>query len=313
MKTENYPMSKTLQALKLPASDAEGITDSPKRFPDGAQYRFEIPSTESPRALKAVFEEADRLKLTIHRMSQGSGVMMLSDDEIREMLRIGKDRGIEVNLFVGPRASFDIGGMWNAPSGKFIQWQIRGQDQFLYALEDVKRACDLGCRSILLADFGLIQVVGQLRAQGQFPRNLVIKTSAVMAPANAATCRLLEQIGGNTINLATDLTVHQVGAIRRVVDVPIDLYVEAPDGLGGFVRHYETLELIRVGAPLYIKLGLRNSPDIYPAGMHVENTAIALSRERVRRTKLVHDLIQRYDPAATMSRSGAKDLGIPEI
>ncbi len=313
MNPKDYPMMSALQSLGLPSGDSEGTADSTKRFPDGAQYRFEIPSTETPKMLKAVIEEADRYGLTIHRMSQGSGAMLLSDEEMREMFRMGKDRGMEVNLFVGPRANYDTGGMWAAPGGKVIQLQLRGQDQFVYALEDVKRACDLGCRSILLADFGLIQVVGQLRAEGKLPRNLIIKTSAVMAPANAATCRLLEQIGGNTLNLATDLNVNQVGAIRKVVKAPIDLYVEVPDGLGGFIRHYETPELIRVGAPLYVKFGVRNSPDIYPMGQHFEATSIALSRERVRRCKLVHDLIQRYYPSAVMSKAGAKDLGIPEI
>jgi hypothetical protein len=42
-------------------------------------------------------------------------------------------------------------------------------------------------------------------------------------------------------------------------------------------------ELIRVAAPIYLKFGLRNSPDVYPSGTHLENTVIALSRERVRR------------------------------
>lgn len=313
MNPSQYPMIASLQSLGLPSGDAGGLADSPKRFPDGAQYRFEIPSTETPKMLKAVIEEADQLGVTIHRMSQGSGVMMLTDAEIREMLRMGKDRSMEVNFFVGPRANYDIGGMAASPGGKVIQWQIRGQDQFVYALEDIKRACDLGCRSILLADFGLIQVVSQLRAEGKFPRNLIIKTSAVLAPANAATCRLLEQLGGDTLNLATDLTVSQIGAIRQATKVPIDLYVEVPDGLGGYIRHYETPEIIRVGSPVYVKFGVRNSPDIYPMGQQFEGAAIALSRERVRRCKLVHELIQRYDPKAVMSKPGAKGLGIPEI
>ena len=76
-----------------------------------------------------------------------------------------------------------------------------------------------------------------------------------------------------------------------------DLYVEAPDNIGGFIRHYETPEFIRVAAPLYIKLGLKNSPDIYPCGTHIEATAIALSRERVRRARLVLDVIERYGPS----------------
>ena len=43
--------------------------------------RIEIPSTEGPRALAAVLEEANRLGVTIHRVSQGSGIWMLTDEE----------------------------------------------------------------------------------------------------------------------------------------------------------------------------------------------------------------------------------------
>ncbi|MFN8005497.1 MAG: hypothetical protein U0V70_00420 [Terriglobia bacterium] len=42
---------------------------------DGAQYRFEIPTVEGPRCLKAVIEEAQKHRLIIHRVSQGSGIM----------------------------------------------------------------------------------------------------------------------------------------------------------------------------------------------------------------------------------------------
>src|SRR5690242_3477826 len=184
--------SSALKRLGLPAADAHGFPESKQRFPDGAQFRFEIPSTESPRMLRALIEEANRYGIPIHRISQGSGIMMLTDDEIREMLTIGRDYGMEVNLFVGPRANFDIGGMWAAPSGKFIQWQVRGQDQLRFAIDDVVRACDLGCRSVLLADIGLIWVIAEMRRDGKLPRNLVIKTSAVMALANSAACKVAE-------------------------------------------------------------------------------------------------------------------------
>jgi hypothetical protein len=97
-----------------------------------------------------------------------------------------------------------------------------------------------------------------------------------------------------------------------VVDLPLDIYVEAPDDFGGFVRHYEVPEMIRVAAPMYVKMGLRNSPGIYPVGLHLEATAIAMSRERVHRAALVLDIIRRYAPQATTSAAGAADLGIPE-
>ncbi|MBK1879172.1 U32 family peptidase [Pelagicoccus mobilis] len=299
--------------MSIPTSDT--LTTSEKRFADGAQYRIEIPSTESPEAFKIAIDEADRIGCPVHRVSQGSGIQMLSDDQIREYSHIGADRGIEVCLFTMPRAGFDVGGMWNAPAGKFIQWQVRGADQLRYSIDEVKRACDLGIRSFLLADIGLIEMVSDLRNSGELPKNLIIKSSAVIAPANPASCKILERLGSDTINVATDLTLPQLSAIRSVTSAPIDMYVESPDGLGGFVRHHETPDMIKYASPLYIKLGLRNSPDIYPCGKHIESLAHNLTLERVRRSKLVYDLIQRQAPEAVMSVPGtsASDLGVPEV
>ena len=62
--------------------------------------------------------------------------------------------------------------------------------------------------------------------------------------------------------------------------------MEGPDDFGGTVRHYETAEVVRLAAPVYLKYGLRNSPPLYPSGAHLEATVIALSRERVRRAEI---------------------------
>ena len=160
---------------------------------------------------------------------------------------------------------------------------------------------DLGIESILVSDIGLLAIMGKMKAAGDLPAGLIMKTSVMMAPANPASARVLEDLGATTINVPSDLTLPQLAAIRSAIDAPIDFYVEAPDNIGGFIRHYETPELIRVGAPLYVKLGLRNSPDIYPSGTHIESTAVALSRERVRRAQIVCEMIQRYYPKAVMS------------
>src|SRR5437764_610616 len=85
-----------------------------------------------------------------------------------------------------------------------------------------------------------------------------------------APVRRLAQLGASTINLPTDLSLAQIAAIRAAVGVPLDLYVEAPDSLGGFVRLHEIPELIRVSAPVYVKFGLRNAPEVYPAGTHLD-------------------------------------------
>lgn len=302
-----------LESLGQPAADS--LVESSKGFSDGGQYRIEIPSTEGPEAFKIVLQEADRLQCPVHRVSQGSGIQMLSDDEIKEMARIGADRNIEVCLFTTPRANFDIGGFWNAPVGKMIQWQVRGAEQLRYSLDDVFRACDLGIRSVLIADVGLIHLIKQLRDSGKLPSDLIIKSSAVIVPANPAYAKLLVDIGADTVNVSTDLTTAQLSAIRQVIDMPLDIYIEAPDGLGGFVRHFETPDMIKYASPIYVKLGLRNSTDIYPFGEQLKTVGHNLSKERVRRSKLVYDLIQREAPEAKMSEVGVNhnDLGVPVV
>lgn len=299
--------------LGLPHGDGYDLPTSAARFPDGAQYRVEIPSTEGPRALRAVVEAAKQYRVPVHRVSQGSGIMLLTDEEIREMLRIGRGEGMEVSLFVGPRAAWDIGGQVASPAGRVLACSLRGMDQLRYALDDIKRGCDLGLRGILVADLGLLWLVDEAKRSGELPSNLVAKTSVQLPAANPAAVHVLERLGAGTLNLAVDLTVPQLAAARGSTSLPFDLYIEAPDGFGGFIRYPELPEIVRVAAPVYVKLGLRNSPDIYPCGTHLEATALALSVERVRRARLALDTIERHAPELTMSAVGAEDLAVPVV
>ncbi|MGE5644336.1 MAG: U32 family peptidase [Acidobacteriota bacterium] len=292
-----------LESMGLPGADPAGCPASTRRFKDGAQYRIEIPSTEGPRSLAAVLEEAHERKVPIHRVSQGSGIMLLTDDEISEMVELGRKAAIEVNLFVGPRGTFDIGAQVVSPAGRTLGLGVRGADQLVFAVEDVKRAVRLGIRSVLVSDIGVLTVVARMRAAGELPAELILKTSVMMAPTNPASAAVLETLGADTINIPSDLTVPQIAAIRAAIAVPIDFYVEAPDNIGGFIRYYEIPDLIRVAAPVYLKFGLRNAPDVYPSGTHLESTVVGLSRERVRRAALACEIIQRYCPEAVISAS----------
>lgn len=300
-----------LSQLQLPTGDAYDLPTSLKRFPDGAQYRIEIPSVEGPSAMRAVLEEAKHHGIHIHRISQGSGIMLLKDEEILEMAELGRENQMEVSLFVGPRAPFDIGAQPLTQAGKNIGWRHAGMDQLVYALEDIHRACSLGIRSILVADEGLIWLIKEFKSLGKLPADLVVKVSVLQGASNPVSIRILQDLGASTFNVASDQTLPRLAAIRQVADIPIDMYVEAPDDFGGFVRHYELPEIIRVLSPVYIKFGLRNAPNIYPSGTHLEQTAIALTRERVRRALLGLEMIKRYAPDSIVSKPGAKGLGIP--
>ncbi|WP_052891507.1 U32 family peptidase [Thermogemmatispora carboxidivorans] len=301
-----------LRRLGLPTGDAHDLPTSSKRFPDGAQYRVEIPSVEGPAALEAVRQAAREYGVRIHRVSQGSGIMLLRSDEMQAMARLGHEMGIEVSLFVGPRAGWDTGAQFASRSGRNLGARQRGMDQLLYALEDIRRAALLGIRSVLIADEGLLWVAGEMKKAGELPPDFVFKLSVQIGTANPAAAHVMERLGGTTLNTPTDLSLAQLAAIRQATDMPLDVYVEAPDDFGGFVRHYEIAELVRVAAPVYLKFGLRNAPDVYPSGSHLEATVVALSRERVRRASIGLELLQRYYPEATTSELRAPGLGIPE-
>ncbi len=290
-----------VEGLGLPGSDGHGLPTSEQRFPDGGQYRVEIPSVEGPGALRAVYEAADALRVPVHRVSQGSGVLLLTDDELDEMAALAAERGIEVSLFVGPRASWDTGAMAYSPAGRVVAPKVRGMNQLLQAVEDVKRACAHGIASVLVTDEGLLWVLSEMRAAGELPAELILKGSVMLGASNPASILLLERLGLTTFNVPSDLSLAHLAAIRAATTMPLDIYIEVPDDIGGFVRHYEIAEIVRVCAPVYLKFGLRNAPNIYPSGTHLEATAVALTRERLRRAKIGLDLLACLDPGAVMS------------
>jgi hypothetical protein len=136
-----------------------------------------------------------------------------------------------------------------------------------------------------------------------------------MAPSNPVTLRLLEQLGGGglTVNVPSDVTLSELAEMRAAVSVPIDLYVESPDGLGGIVRGNEVGDLITAGAPLYAKFGLRNAAGVYPSGRHLEAVAAANCVEKVHRAAVALEWLDRLSPGLPQSKPGAAGLGIPVI
>jgi hypothetical protein len=285
---------------------------SDSRFADGLRYRIEIPSVEGPAVLRAVLEEAEAREVPVRRVSQGSGVMMLMDDEIAEFAQLGAQHGVEVSLFIGPRGAWDTGGQSAATAA--VAGVARGAAGVEWCVAEVRRAVSLGIRSLLVADLGVLATLGELKRAGDLPASLVLKTSVLLPCANPPTARALEELGAGTINVSTDLDAAALGELRAACSVPLDVYVEVPDDQGGFVRYYEVPDLIRAAAPLYVKLGVRNAPNIYPAGLHLADVAIRLGRERVRRAQLVLRLLRERAPELVEGRGDERpaDLGIPE-
>jgi hypothetical protein len=300
-----------LRSLGLPGGDRHDLPSSTKRFPDGAQYRVEIPSVEGPEALAAVFDEADSRGVLVHRVSQGSGGLLLTRPELAAMGESAAARGVEVSIFARPVAAWSTGAAARSAGLAALAVQAQGADQLVHVIEDIRRTTATGIRGVLVTDIGVLHVADRMRAAGELPEGLSLKVSVQMGLANPASIRIAEQLGATTYNVPTDLTLAQLAAIRAAVDLPLDIYIESPDDLGGFVRHFEIAEIVRVAAPVYLKFGLRNAPNIYPSGTHLTGTAIALVRERVRRAELGLELLSTYAPEAIGSPPGATDLAVP--
>lgn len=299
------PGERALAALGLAAPQDHPADASPHAFPDGGTWRTEIPSVEGPEALTEVLKESARLDVPIHRISQGSGVWMLTDDEITEMADACAARDIELCLFTGPRGTWDIGAGTRTDSGG-AGLRARGHDALAGSVEDALRAAELGVKCLLVADEGVLWALHRLRTQGVLPADTTLKVSALIGPVNPASYAVYERLGADSLNIPSDLALAHFTEIRRASRAPMDLYIEAPDDLGGYVRMYECAELIRRGAPLYLKFGLAKAPGIYPYGRHLRDLTLATARERVRRGRLVLDLLARHGADGGMSPLGSR-------
>ena len=279
---------------------------SPKRFEDGGQYRFEVPGIQSPKTMEALLDEAAKNNIFIHRVTQTKGIMMLIDDEIASMVSLAKDYGCELFLSVGPRATYDTSATVHTKEGSRIGYRLRGYDNLVYAIEDVKRACRLGVRGILLYDEGLLYVLNRMRSEGEIPENVHFKLSAHAGHSNPASAKLLEQNGLNSLNPVRDLQIPMIASIRDACDMALDLHTENPKSTGGFIRHYEVPNFINAAAPVYLKTGGS------VAANHNWDTTESEARARIKQVKLVKRMIDEYLPDAIASPKKSSDLAVPE-
>jgi hypothetical protein len=188
-----------LEQLGLPPADLHELPTSGKRFLDGAHYRVEIPSTEGPHCLEAILDEADRLDVQVHRVSQGSGVFMLTDNEFDQFVALAAAASLELSLFARPNAGWDASATSRAPAGGVLAASARGQDQLVSVLEDAVRAAEHGVRSVLLADIGAVYAFSRLRVAGVLPAEMQAKVSVMLPAANAATAKVLAELGASTL------------------------------------------------------------------------------------------------------------------
>lgn len=287
-----------LRSLGLPSGDAYDLPTSEKQFSDGAQYRFEVPGIQGPKVMEALLEAMDGYEIPLHRVTQTKGIMMLTDNEIIEMVKLAKEAETDLILAVGPRATTDTSASVHTEEGVRMGYRLRGQEQIVRAIEDVKRAAAFGCKSFLVYDEGCLWVLNEMKKAGEIPIDSHFKISAHAGHGNPCSAHVLEMLGASSINPVRDIQLQMLAAMRQAIDIPIDIHTENPKSTGGFIRHYEVPEMIRVAAPIYLKTG--GSVAATHSWDSTENDA----RKRAKQVSLVKRMIDNYYPEAIGSKKG---------
>ena len=288
-----------LKSIGMPEGDAYNLPTSEKRFHDGGQYRFEVPGIQGPKVMEALLDEMDKYEISLHRVTQTKGIMLLTDNEIMDMVKLAKNYGTDLILAIGPRATTDTSASVNTPEGVRMGYRLRGQEQIVRAVEDVKRAAALGCHSFLVYDEGCLWLLNEMRKEGEIPADCHFKISAHAGHGNPCAAKLLESIGANSVNPVRDIQLPMLAAMRQAIDIPIDIHTENPKSTGGFIRHYEVPEMIRIAAPIYLKTGGS------VAKTHSWDSTESDAKQRAKQVSLVKRMIDTYYSEAVQSPKGS--------
>ena len=296
-----------LKHLGLPNSDPGDLPESPLRFSDGSRCRIEQGGADTPRIIERLITGAEALDFVVHRFVETRGIMRLSDADIREMARLCHDAGSELILSVGPRATYDLSAARRTPGGSTLGNRIRGMEGLIWAVEDVRRALDLGIRGIMVFDEGMLWLLDRMRSDGELQADFSIKVSAGFAAANPLSVKMLAQNGANTVNVARDLPLPMIAGIRQAVEIALDVHTDSPQASGGFVRTYEAPQFVQVGAPVYLKCGTNAARRDHPLLSEGDID------EMIEQTARVWDTLHRFVPHYSISALGTPDMMIPSI
>ena len=295
-----------LKKIGMPQGDLFDLPTSTQRFPDGGAYRIEVPTVNTADAVGALLDTATKNNITINRVTETYGMFRHTAAEIKQYCRLCAEYGAELLLSVGPRATYDTGATVLSEQGVRISYRLRGMEQMVRAVEDVKRGYDLGCRGFLIYDEGMLWLVNQMRQDGALPKDIIFKTSAHLGQCNPCSFKLLESLGADSINPVRDFQIPMIAGLRAAIKVPLDVHTDNPPGSGGFIRVYEAPEIVRVAAPVHLKTG--NS---VVAG-HGQLTSASDGKKMADQASIVVEMVSKYYPEAKQSQKFSSDLHLPK-
>jgi len=295
-------MSKTLAEIKnfmenmgIPGSDLHDLPSSKKTFPDGAHWRIEISGVERASTMQAMIEEANKRNVIIHRaIITVQGSTLVDFEELKDIAQMGHEEKIEVIATMGPRKAWDVGA--RAPG-----------------FEEGAAVGFPGLRGFLVLDEGLLMIVNRMREEGFIPKETVFKWSAFGGYCSAAGAKVVENMGANSMNPTSDVSLAILAGMRKAVDIPIDIYMFITDAEGGMYRIYEAPEVARVTAPCYFKIEPGISQGVMYKPWIQESWHAEFMREKVKEAAIFQEVMAKHAPNMILSKKGPTDLILPEI
>ncbi|GAY13780.1 hypothetical protein [Mycobacterium sp. shizuoka-1] len=285
----------------LPADDY-ALTPSPKRFEDGGSYRLEVSGVERLSTLEALLDESDKQGVFINRIvAFGGGSTLLTTSELRDVATLSAENGIELIAVPGPRTGWDLGRQALSSEGQAGGRRVRGLDNIRYLLDDYLRMFSAGIRGVLVWDEGVLDILNKARDAGHIPADVKFKISVYAGHANPASIKILQELGADSVNPVGDLTRPMLAAIRRHVDIPLDVWAETFESFGGMNRLWETGAIAAVAGPVYFKIEPGESEAVMYNGWIEPEYHERLVRHKVRHAAIINELVATTTPEVTVS------------
>jgi len=191
-------------------------------------------------------------------------------------------------------------------------FRLRGSDNISYYIADMMRNIEAGFRGFLVYDEGVLSIVNQMRKEGFIPKETIFKFSVFGGYCSPAGARVIESMGANTMNPLSDVSLPILAAIRKAVNIPLDIYMIIVDSFGGMFRAYEAPEIARVASPCYFKFEPGTSEaDIYKPWV-TESWHQGFIRQKVKMASIVKEIVARHAPQLKLSGKGPSDLVLTE-
>ncbi|MFO7785765.1 MAG: hypothetical protein ACQET7_07990 [Thermodesulfobacteriota bacterium] len=299
----------------IPGRDGYDLITSSKSFADGAKWRIEIAGVERASTMEALIDEAGKRNVVVHRAIATVGGSTFCDfEELKSMAEMAREAEIEVIMTVGHRKAWDTGSKeMSNPEGAMQGFRLRGSDHIAYHIADMMRNIEAGFRGFLVFDEGVLHIVNKMRSEGLIPAETVFKFSVFGGYCSAAGAKVLQNMGANSMNPLSDVSLPILSGIRKAVDIPLDVYIIIVDAFGGMYRAYEAPEIARVASPVYFKIEPGTSEgDIYKPWV-TEAFHDNLIRQKVKMAGVIQELMGRHAPDLKTSPKGAADLILPAV